>query len=130
MVYRTRHKGIPLTGPLIRCKPKEIADSLGYPTISDSSSWLNKFRIRHNMGFKAREGASVKAEDESSFLEKNPSLIKGYSLRDIYNADKTGLYFRPLPNKMLALKNATLTINNSTCGAVLKSVFNDQSFIQ
>ncbi|GLV46677.1 cag, partial [Carabus blaptoides fortunei] len=92
--------------PLIRCKVKEIDESLGHSTFSACSGWLNKFRIRHNISFKAisGEGAAVIAEDVSSILEKCPSLIKGYSPRDIYNADETGLYFRALPNKTLTFK--------------------------
>lgn len=94
-------------GPLIRSKAKEIAESLGNNTFNASSGWLNKFKIRHNITFKAicGEAASVNPEDVAAFMVKLPSLIKGYLPKDIYNADETGLYFRALPNKTMTLKN-------------------------
>lgn len=94
-------------GPLIRTKAKEIAGSLGNQSFNASSGWLAKFRARHNITFKAISGeaASVNYDDVASFLEKLPSLIRGYSPSNIYNADETGLFFRALPNKTLTLKN-------------------------
>ncbi|GLV61270.1 cag, partial [Carabus blaptoides fortunei] len=98
-----------------KIKAKEIAESLGHSTFSASSGWLNKFRNRHNISFKAisGEGAAVIVDDVSSFLEKCPSLIKGYSPRDIYNADETGLYFRALPNKTLTFKKEKCVEDNA-----------------
>lgn len=80
---------------------------MGNITFNASSGWLNKFRIHHNITFKSISGesASVNPEDVASFLVKLPSLVRGYSPRDIYNADETGLYFRALPNKTMNLKH-------------------------
>lgn len=43
-------------------------------TLSVSSGWRNKFRISHTVSFKALsgQGASIIAEDISSFWEKVP----------------------------------------------------------
>lgn len=38
-------------------------------------------------------------------MEKLPSMLLGYQPEDIYNADESGLFFRELPDKTLALKN-------------------------
>lgn len=96
---------------MIRSKAKEIAASLGNKTFNASSGWLNKFKIRHNITFKAicGEAASVNPDDVAAFMVKLPSLINGYLPRDIYNADETGLYFKALPNKTMSLKNEKCT---------------------
>ncbi|KAJ8928787.1 hypothetical protein NQ314_018645 [Rhamnusium bicolor] len=91
-------------GPLVQAKAKEIADSLGYENFS--AGWLEKFRNRHNIAFKAVSGeaGSVNLEDVKSFLNKMPSLLKDYSPRDIFNVDETGLFFRALADKTLTFK--------------------------
>ncbi|XP_066153045.1 tigger transposable element-derived protein 4-like [Euwallacea fornicatus] len=102
----SRNKGIPLTGPLVQAKAKEISETLGNKNFSASTGWLNRFRTRHNIAFKtiSGESASVNPENVKTFLEKLPSLIEKYPPRNIYNVDETGLFFRALPNKTLALK--------------------------
>lgn len=96
-----------MSGTLVQAKAKEIAERLGYHNFRASDGWLHKFRSRHNITFKAISGeaASVNPDDVKSFFEKIPSLLRGYRTHDIYNADETGLFFRALPNKTLALKS-------------------------
>jgi hypothetical protein len=74
---------------------------LGYENFSASSGWLEKFRKRHNIAFKAISGeaGSVNVEDVATFLNKVPLLVKDYLPKDIFNADETGLYFFALYRK-------------------------------
>lgn len=92
---KARNKCIPISGPLLKAKAKEIADKFGYKNFRASDGWLHKFRIRHNISFKSISGesASVNPEDVKQFVEKLPSLLVGYRLEDVYNADETGLFF-------------------------------------
>lgn len=108
---KARTKNIPLSGPLIRSKAKEIADQLNYPDFNASSGWLERFKQRHNISFKSvsGEGASVNVDDVNSFLSKLPDIIRGYEAKNIYNADETGLFFRALPDKTYALKGEKCT---------------------
>lgn len=103
---KARNKGSPISGTLVRSKAKEIAEKLGYNRFNASIGWLQKFRIRHNISFKAISGeaANVNLSDVKNFIEKVPLLIKDYQPKDIYNADETGLFFRMLPDKTLSLK--------------------------
>ncbi|XP_045463820.1 tigger transposable element-derived protein 6-like [Harmonia axyridis] len=108
---KARNKGIPLSGPIIQSKAKEIANNLAYKDFSASSGWLEKFRRRHNIAFKAISGeaSSVNPIDVEMFLSKLPMLLKDYSPRNIFNADETGIFFRALPNKTLTLKHEKCT---------------------
>jgi predicted DNA-binding protein YlxM (UPF0122 family) len=108
---KARSKCIPISGPLLKSKAKEIAERLGYNKFSASDGWLHKFRNRHNIKFKAVSGeaAIVNSEDVQAFFDKVPTLLRGYSPQNVYNADKTGLFFRALPDKTLALKSEKCT---------------------
>lgn len=104
---KARNKSIPISGPLLKAKAKEIAEKIDYNDFRASDGWLHKFRIRHNISFKciSGESASVNSDDVQQFFEKIPSLLLGYRPEDVYNADETGLFFRALPNKTLAFKS-------------------------
>ncbi|XP_045467026.1 tigger transposable element-derived protein 6-like [Harmonia axyridis] len=103
---RVRNQNIPVSGPLIKAKAKEIASMLNYDKFSASNVWLQKWRTRHNISFKAISGesADVNVENVNEFLQNLPSLLLGYKPEDIFNADESGLYFRALPDKTMALK--------------------------
>ncbi|KAL4148757.1 hypothetical protein QTP88_002919 [Uroleucon formosanum] len=81
---KTLEKNLPVSGPTIQEKAKQLAEVHG----------LNDF--------KALNGIAV--ED---WKKKLPNIIDKYEKRDIFNADKTGLFFRVLPNKTMAFKNET-----------------------
>lgn len=76
---KARSKGIPISGPIIKSKAKEIAEGLGYHNFHASDGWLHRFRTRHNISFKCISGeeASVNADDVTQFFEKIPSLLLG-----------------------------------------------------
>lgn len=103
---RARNKSIPLSGPIIRSKAKEIAESLGNETFTASAGWLEKFLKRHKISFKSISGeaASVSTADVLSFTNELPYMIRNYEPRNVYNADETGLFFRALPDKTFAFK--------------------------
>lgn len=103
---KARSQNIPISGPLVKVKAKEIATNLGYNNFGASDGWLQKWCKRHNISFKciSGEAAAVNQVDVEQFLEKLPSMLLGYKPEDVYNADESGLFFRALPNKTLSLK--------------------------
>ena len=52
---------------------------------------------------------------EEWFAKTLPNLLQHYETREIYNLDKTGLFYQCLPNKMLTFhgKSASRTIKES-----------------
>ncbi|XP_066253423.1 tigger transposable element-derived protein 6-like [Euwallacea similis] len=89
-----RNRRIPISGGLVKEKAKEIAEKFGYKNFSASDGWLKKWRKRHNISFKyiSGEAADVNQETVDEFLEKLPSLLRGYQCEDIYNADESSLF--------------------------------------
>ena len=89
-----------------RRKALKIAASIGFDGFQASEGWLTRFKNRHSIhGVKLTgERGSVDQETVSSFKEKLPTLLQGYSPEDIWNCDETGLFFRTVPDRSLSLK--------------------------
>jgi hypothetical protein len=102
-----RSGNAPISGPILIAKAESLAKDLGYEQWSCSVGWLDRFKKRHNIVFKSvcGESASVNETEADQWkTEVLPKLLKGYSPRDVYNADETGLFWRLLPDKTMAFK--------------------------
>ena len=88
-------------------KARDFAFSLRIPDTDFNCSvgWLERFKARHGITFKkiSGEANSVSGDDESVLDWQNcPSLlIKAYSQQDIFNADKTAIFYRAMPDRTL-----------------------------
>ena len=72
-----------------------------------SNGWLQKWKNRHNIcdfRISGEDGGDASAGTLKSWAERLPVLVKGYELKDVLNADETGLYWRALPGKSLSVK--------------------------
>jgi hypothetical protein len=72
-----------------------------------SNGWLEKFQDRHNIRSLRvyGESGSVNMEELERALPGIRDKLRGFSLRDIYNMDETGLFFRQQgANRGLATK--------------------------
>ncbi|GBL80124.1 Tigger transposable element-derived protein 6 [Araneus ventricosus] len=103
-----RAKNIPISGALMKQKAMEIADALGTKDFCASNGWLHKFRVRNNVVFRAlcEEAADVDESLCEDWTTRLPLLLAGYTDKDIFNMDETGLFFRALPNKSMMVKSA------------------------
>ena len=57
-------------------------------------SWLQRWRQRNKISFKAAQGESLNTPNFSEWLSSTKELLKDYDPRDIYNADETALFWR------------------------------------
>jgi len=103
---QARASNIPIDGTTLREKAKIIAAQLNINNFSVSNGWVSRFKDRHGLVFKklAGESAEVSVESTDAWLESLPSLLRGYEPCNVYNADKTGLFFNVLPDRTLAYK--------------------------
>ena len=103
-VAKVMHNRVQLTGEVLRQKWKQFADMVGVPDderLSLSDGWLRCFKERHGLKEWRRHGESGSAsqltvEQERERIQK---LISdgGYHPRDVFNMDKTGLFYVFVP---------------------------------
>ena len=101
-----RAKNIPVSGRMIQEQALLYAAELGHEGFSGSNGWLNRWQKRHNvrMSTLSGEAADVSESVVEDWGRRLESLCKGYQLRDIFNADETGLFYRALPTKSMSVK--------------------------
>lgn len=97
-----RSENIPITGPLLREKAKELHKELKLTESCDySQGWLTKFKNRHGIRYLKACGEKVGADHEAAeeFIDFFSKFIKkeGLTPDQIYNADETALFWRCLP---------------------------------
>ncbi|XP_070390804.1 tigger transposable element-derived protein 6-like [Dermacentor albipictus] len=103
----TRAKNIPISGNAVQQKALNYACLLGIDDFKASTGWLSRFKARHDIVGKTLSGESASADtgNASAWISTNVStLLKDYAKCDIYNADKTGLFYEMLPSKTLEMK--------------------------
>ena len=100
-----KDRKIPLSGPLLLEKANSFAIQLGITEFKQSTGWLDSFKERHDITFKAMCGEAKSVDTASAnmteWTRRLSTILKAYSPNDIYNADKTGLFFKITPNKTL-----------------------------
>ena len=105
-----RSKNIPISGPILQEKATEFGKRFNKIDFQCSSSWITRFRQRHNIVFGkiSGESSSVPVGVSENWLEHVwPDLRKNYADCDIYNADETGLFYRLTPSQTLRFKGET-----------------------
>ncbi|GBM14938.1 hypothetical protein AVEN_11472-1, partial [Araneus ventricosus] len=60
-----RAKKIPVSGPMIQHKAKELADPLGIENFSVSNLWMDRFRIRNNITCRSLCGEAADVDPSS-----------------------------------------------------------------
>ena len=102
-----RGKQIPISGPILQEKARQIAEEIGYAVdvFKASNGWLEKFRARHGISFRIISGESASIDDSTveEWSKRLQLLINGFNDKDIFNADETGLFYRATPDRSLVL---------------------------
>ncbi|XP_053555651.1 tigger transposable element-derived protein 4-like [Bombina bombina] len=106
-----RSKNLPISGPILQTQALALAKELGKTDFKASNGWLESFKRRHCIVWNeiCGEAKDVDQETVSQWEEKLKMLKEPYATKDIYNGDETGLFFRLLPSKTLAVKREKCT---------------------
>ena len=101
--------GIYISGPLLKEEAMNIKDLLKNPDLNDfkaSEGWLEKWKLSYGIREKQISGESLDVSEVTvgSWIERLRELCKGYHLKDIWNMDESGCFFKALPSKGLAHK--------------------------
>ena len=89
-----------MNGKILRQKWTKFADLAGIPTderLNLSDSWLSHFKARNGLKIFKCHGEAASADPQATEKEsvRIQELIKkyGYKLKDVFNMDKTGLFY-------------------------------------
>lgn len=98
-----RQKHLPVSGWLLRNAAVTFAAEEGDTVFAGSRGWLRCFQDRHRISFKLLHGesASVDFVGSNKWYSGLPNILQLYELKNIWNADETGLFFKQLPRKSL-----------------------------
>ena len=104
---QTRSCQIPVSGPLLMEKAEQLSLGLGLADFKATTGWQERWKTRNTVHFKKLHGEKQDADDfgtERWVTEVLPKILADYSPRNIFNADKTGLYWRAIPDGTLSFK--------------------------
>ena len=100
-------QGVPVSGPVLREKALRYAKEMDIKVFTASNGRFDGWKNRHDVAFKAISGEVqlCTLEMTASWKESTlPTLLSKYALRDIFNADEFGLFYKALPDKSMHLK--------------------------
>ena len=98
-----------ITDDILREKAREFGEEFNINDFTYSSGWLYRFKKRHVIASHTLCGESAGVDKQliSDGVERAVTAMQDYSLKDIYNMDETGLFFRLLPDKSLSTSDHT-----------------------
>ncbi|XP_049799604.1 tigger transposable element-derived protein 4-like [Schistocerca nitens] len=108
---QARAANIPINGTILKEKVLQISLQLGMDNFKASNGWIDKFRQHHGVVYKLECGDSKSVDEPTvaQWIQTLPNLIQGYKLRDIYNADETGMFFNLMPDKTFTFRGENCT---------------------
>ncbi|CAB5190067.1 unnamed protein product [Rhizophagus irregularis] len=104
-VEKAIDNNITISGELLAQKACDFATLLDVQDFKGSDGWVAGFKKRHNLEsyVKHGEAASAPSEEDLNEMRKDlQNILKEYSPDDIFNIDKTGLYWKMEPNRTLS----------------------------
>ena len=110
-----RAKNVPVTDDILKLKAKKFGDDLGVNDFKYSNGWLNRFKTRHGISCHVISGESAGINPDLIFdgRVKAREAMSNYDLKDIFNVDETGLFYRILPDRSLTTADATKGVKKS-----------------
>ncbi|KRZ73714.1 Tigger transposable element-derived protein 4 [Trichinella papuae] len=106
-----KSKSAVITGPMILEAARTFVQKLKIVNFSASTGWLDGWKKRRNIVCLKFHGEKADADNESGIeWSKNalPCLLGGYEARNIFKVDESGLFYKALPNHMLAVKGSSV----------------------
>lgn len=109
---QARSLDIPISGPTLQEKGRELAILMGHPDFTCSKGWLHRFKSRHGIMFRqacgSHSSSSIQNGSSDDWLSgKLPRLLVEYSPHNVFCADETSFFWKALPDSMATLSGVT-----------------------
>ncbi|XP_007529517.1 tigger transposable element-derived protein 4 [Erinaceus europaeus] len=104
---------VPVNGPMLRLKANDFAQKLGHNDFKCSNGWLDRFKSRYGLVFRAQPAEATGVPvDPSTVWHQNvlPYYLNDYHPQNVFNIKETGLLYRMLPTNTFAFKGETCSI--------------------
>ena len=113
---QAKSMAIPITGPAVQVKGRELALLMGHPDFVCSKGWLYRFKARHGIMFRqlmcggdsaptpavqstGGQGGGGRGEESDWLSRKLPQLLVDYGPQSIFCADETTFLWMALPGQ-------------------------------
>ncbi|XP_008492084.2 tigger transposable element-derived protein 4 [Calypte anna] len=106
---------VPVNGPMLRLKANDFAQQLGHSDFKCSNGWLDRFKSRYGLVFRAPppvEAAASTAVDAPALWYQNVlhCYLNDYQPKNIFYIQETGLLYQMLPHNTFAFKGETCSV--------------------
>ncbi|NXT85773.1 TIGD4 protein, partial [Zapornia atra] len=104
---------VPVNGPMLRLKANDFAQKLGHRDFKCSNGWLDRFKSRYGLVFRAQpvEAAAAAATvDAPTLWYQNVLPLNDYQPKNVFYIQETGLLYQMLPHKTFAFKGETCSV--------------------
>ena len=101
-----RSKHVPVTGVMLKHEALIKAEELGLENFVASNGWLESFASRYQLNMAKLHGESAEVDENvvGQWKSQLGTICEGYQPENIYNVDKTGIFFRTVPDKSFIRK--------------------------
>jgi hypothetical protein len=102
-----RNAGFPINGPILKVQAEIFAKQLWHKNFACNNGWLDRFKNRHNIVYAKLSGEALSVDSKTASEWVKSAWVEcqqGYSEEDIYNADKTGVFYNMTPDSTFKFK--------------------------
>ncbi|NXO03111.1 TIGD4 protein, partial [Rhinopomastus cyanomelas] len=105
---------VPVNGPMLRLKANDFAQQLGHSDFKCSNGWLDRFKSRYGLVFRAQpvQSAAATTVDAPAVWYPNvlPNYLDDYQPKDVFYLQETGLLYQMLPHNTFAFKGEACSV--------------------
>ncbi|KFO70389.1 Tigger transposable element-derived protein 4, partial [Cuculus canorus] len=112
--YRVAQRlAVPVSGAMLRLKANDFAQKLGHSEFRCSNGWLDRFKSRNGLVFRAQPAETAAAALGAPALcyrDVLPHCLNDYQPKNVFYLQETGLLYQMLPRNTFAFKGETCSV--------------------
>ncbi|NXG75390.1 TIGD4 protein, partial [Baryphthengus martii] len=104
---------VPVNGRMLRLKANDFAQKLGHSDFKCSNGWLDRFKSRYGLVFRAQPGdaaASTVVDAPTLWYQNVLPYLNDYQPKNVFYIQETALLYQLLPHNTFAFKGETCSV--------------------